>query len=80
MKLVKREKYFLELVGDKLKIAYSYPCKIRNFSVCDWIGHPEVIAERSTVNPWHCPDSGARGQVEDVIASLDGWEDHSLKD
>ena len=40
----------------------------------DWIGHPEVIEERgiySTINLWHCLDSRARGQVEDVIASLE---------
>ena len=28
--------------------------------------------------PWRRPDSRARGQAEDVIASLDGWEDNSL--
>ena len=47
--------------------------------MCDWIGHPEVIAEESTINPWHCPDSGARGQVEDVIASLEWLEGLQLK-
>ena len=29
--------------------------------------------------PWHRLNSRARGQAEDVIASLDGWEDHSLR-
>ena len=28
--------------------------------------------------PRHQSVSGARGQVEDVIASLEGWVDHSL--
>ena len=55
---------------DQLKIAYNNPCKTKIFE-CDWIGHPEVIAEESTVNLWHHLDFGARGKVEDVIASLE---------
>ena len=49
-------------------------------SVGDWIGHPEVTAEElSTVTYGVVWNSEARGQEEDVIASLDGWEDHSLR-